>query len=691
MANIVPFVPKAGVDAAENVRAFITLARDRLTVFGAHLNFGDDIWDVTDSVHRRGATTQRKRITFCTLETANAKTKDALRSPLREFAKAYIRFKQGVAPVTGQQNRLSALRALEAALAENGVAPDITEIRSDTLDRAAQFVKEHFAVGTAYRIGGQLEEIARFLTEHGMVGALVAGWTNPLPRPPDLDRIDVEFHKRREERLPSSAALDALPKIFHLARDPIDRVVTSIAAILMSAPDRSIEVLTLPEDCEVQTRNPDGTEAYGLRWWPAKGAKPTVKWVIPSMAGTVKEAVSRIRETSAEARRVAAWYEKHPNDLFLRPESEHLRGEEFLSATDVQDIIGLPARTSAREWLRQNGVPSHPRGKNVGYRFTDVERAMIRLLPDGFPVFDPDTGLRYSNALMVIPRNLMNAKRSTFRCMIESVTLQHINDGLGSGVRHGKASVFSRFGFMEGSGEPIEVTSHMFRHYLNTLAQAGGLSELDIAKWSGRKDIRQNAAYDHMTADEMLELVRKHVADGFGGASALEKPPEVPVVTRAQLIEMLAPTAHVTDLGICVHDFAALPCQLFLDCVNCNENCYVKGDKVREQNLREKLERDRARLQEARTAEREGVYGANRWVEALARTVVRLESLCEIFDDPTIPDGTVIRLAENGSVSMIRAAIDARDVLEGVSPTTLTGPGDRRMLPSPGVAGGRHG
>lgn len=38
-------------------------------------------------------------------------------------------------------------------------------------------------------------------------------------------------------------------------------------------------------------------------------------------------------------------------------------------------------------------------------------------------------------------------------------------------------------------------------------------SQLDIAKWSGRKEVSQNRAYDHVSTDEMLLLIQDAVGN----------------------------------------------------------------------------------------------------------------------------------------------------------------------------------
>ncbi|PPD11976.1 hypothetical protein [Methylophilus sp.] len=140
----------------------------------------------------------------------------------------------------GQRARQYALlkvRAIELALREANSTNNPVLIDGATLNRAAQIISENFAESTAYRIGGQLEMISTFLDDHHLTSAILT-WRSPIKRPIDTVRVGKEFDLRRAEKLPSEAALDALPKIFNLATDPKDVIYSSIGAILCSAPDR---------------------------------------------------------------------------------------------------------------------------------------------------------------------------------------------------------------------------------------------------------------------------------------------------------------------------------------------------------------------------------------------------------------------------------------------------------------------
>lgn len=654
MAEIVLFTPKAELDAAANLRGFVDMCRAKLTVFGADLPFQNDVWDVTDAVATKGKGGTRERITFSNAATVDQKSPEMMREPFLSFAKAYVRYMHGMRPTKIIHNRVAALRSIEAALLETGLPPDPVQIDSRILNRAAQIVADRFSDGAAYRVGGQIEMVGVFLSENRLA-VVPMRWHNPIKRPSSAVRVGKEFDERREEKMPSSTALDALPRIFRIATEPADVITVSVAAILLASPDRISEVLTLPEACEVREPRKGKEDAYGLRWWPAKGAEPMVKWLVPSMASVVEEALQKIRSATAEARRIAKWYEQHPGQLYLAIDVAHLRGREWLSLTELAEILGIRDRGAANAWCKTAGVVTEKLeggGKKLYMRFKDVESAVLGMLPRGFPVLDNVTGLKYSEALLIVRRNELGVQRGTYRCMIKAVGIGQINTGLGSRVEHGHESIFSRFGFAEPDGSHIVVKSHQFRHYLNTLAQAGGLSQLDIAKWSGRKDVRQNEAYDHVTSGQMLQKIR----DAVGGDQMFGPLAELPkkvLIRRDEFARLVVPTAHTTDLGHCIHDYTASPCQLHMDCIHCQDLVCVKGDAEKEILLRRRLDEAKGLMERAQAATSEGYSGSDRWLDHHRTTVDRLAQLCSIMDDPRVPDGAVIQLAAPNMPSRI--------------------------------------
>jgi len=136
MSEIYHFVPKAHLKASENLAAFVESCRSQLTVFGSGLNFDADIWEITKAAGRRGSS-DAIRITFCTLATAGWKKKsDPMAEPFKSFAKAHIRYQQGLRPTKNQAPRMAALRVLEQILheAQGGTAAGLSGFRQGVGD-----------------------------------------------------------------------------------------------------------------------------------------------------------------------------------------------------------------------------------------------------------------------------------------------------------------------------------------------------------------------------------------------------------------------------------------------------------------------------------------------------------------------------------------------------------------------------
>jgi hypothetical protein len=646
MNEVVVFTPLAQLDAQNNLNNFIEMSRHDLTIFGKDLKFIDNVWDVTAYIELKGHGNKRLRLIFSDFQTVNDKNWKAMSEPFLSFAKSYIRYIQGLRPTKNIAFRISALRAIEKSLIEFKQISDPTLIDLDTLNRAAQLIKENFTDATAYRIGGQLEIISNFLIDNRLT-KLSHQWHSSISRPSDTTRVGKQFDERRNEKLPSQRALEALPAIFHLASDNSDLLITSIAAILCSAPDRINEVLLLPDDCEVHERNKDNRDIYGLRWWPAKGANPMIKWIIPSMAEVVEAAIKRIKKVTAPARIIAQWYTLHPNTIFLPNHLEYLRNKNIITLSEVSLILfDYENKDSAKTWCKNNKILLLNINNETYVNFNAVEAVVLTKLPSNFPFLSKEVNLLYSNALFIIRTNELNNSKSTYIGMIEPLSINTVNTKLGSRSQSGFKSIYDKHGFQEENGKPIKVTSHQFRHYLNTLAQAGGLSQLDIAMWSGRKDISQNTVYDHISADELVLKIRSALGDDqqvFGPLAEL--PPRV-IIQRDEFARLKIPTAHVTEFGVCIHDYTMSPCQIFSDCLHCTEHVCIKGDYERTHRIQEELISAKANFEMVKDAYNKNYYGANRWVDHLISLIEKLTQLNELLMDSSIPNGSIIQLSK---------------------------------------------
>lgn len=657
MSDFPLFVPNSALIAAENLATFIEHSRTKLKVFGADLNFDLNEWDISDFVKHKGQYDDI-RLLFTNQDSTKSK-KVPMQEPFLSFSKAYMRYKFGLASIKDVGSPLMALRALESALLASTGAADPSAVDANVLNRAAQIIKERLASTTAYRIGGHLASVAEFLNSNRLISVSTI-WKSSIKRPADRNRVGKQYDDERAEKLPTPTVLDALPRIFREATDPGDVTTVSACALMCSAPDRVNEVLLLRELCEVEMKGEDGKNHLGLRWWPAKGAPPQIKWIVDSMSGVVREALTKIRSVTEDARTVATWYERLPRQLYLPEHLEHLRLQEWLSLPDVGDIVfssGASTKT-AKRWCDGKAVELHEfSARKYRVRFEDLEKVILDMLPPGFPIMNEEVGLKYSEALFVCLANKMRDTHPTYRCVIEPISQTHLANRLGSVEE--KFTIFDRFGFNEPDGSRVYVTTHQFRHYLNTLAQAGGLSQLDIAKWSGRKDLRQNSAYDHESTQSLLTKMRKAVGDDERMVGPMSER-KITIISRDEFARLKIPTAHTTDFGYCVHDYVMSPCQLNADCLGCEELICIKGEMAKEDNVRKSLAEAELLAEKAQIAVQNKEFGAEEWLVAHLGKVTRLRELVKIFDDVSVADGAFIHQAAPNRPTRMEQAHDDR-------------------------------
>lgn len=652
MADIIHFIPKQNIDAAKNLEEFIKLCKVKLTVFGSDLIWENNYWPSAQITFGNLDHKTRKLYSYST---------NVMQKPYIDFAKAYYRYQQGHKP-TKSHTEIRALKCLERALIETQNNADISYLNSIVLDQAAILAKKHFSPGMAYHIGRELSRLAAFSSNKNLIPGII-DWKNPINRPTDTVRTGIKAKQLREKKLPNEDLLNALADIFASnPTEPRDIFTSSVCAMLLCAPSRISEILALPVDCEVWQTKKDGGKAYGWRFQPAKGGTPCIKWIPDAMVSIAQEAISRIRELTNEARKIAKWYEDYP-DLFYRHQNcPDVLEEQPLSSKEAALALGIPAEDKHYYpyQLERFGF-SFKDGENT---LTTLNKWVITKLPKNFPWFDKERAIKFSEALFCLQAKQLRTDMPKSPIMIWPPTNNTLNEDLQSretSPGYFAPSIFDRHGFNMGD-KKLKANSHQFRHLLNTMAQRGGLSQSEIARWSGRADIKQNRVYDHMSEFELVDMIRSH-----DNALSLDQPLEeiaeqiaskIPM-TRQEFNTLAMPTAHITEYGFCIHDFTMSPCQRFRDCLNCTEQVCVKGDR-RIDHLRERHTIIEKLRDKAAQEIKEGTAGADRWYQIHDLTEKRLRELIGIMENPNIQPGAIIKLRNENEFSPLRRAIEAK-------------------------------
>ena len=638
-AFILQFTPRSEVGPQENLTAFVELCKQS-DVLNARDQFQSDVWSIGQQKGKNGLL----RAVFSTLEASEtASPTPVFPTPFIEFAKATLVYLHDRRPVVSVAPRIAALRCLEASLREWSKGSRPTAVNVEILDTAVELARKRLSPDAAYRVAGQLELIADSMHTHGFI-TLRQPWRHGVKKPNALgSRISKGALQARQDKLPSAPTLRALAGVFRDAVRPMDILVSSYTALMLCAPERINEVLRVRRDCLVEGEGRFAGK-LGLRWSGSKGADDTTKWLPTQMISLAREALSNLLKVTAPAHDIAAWYTAHPHTLFLHKEASHLRGQEILSLAELGLILWGDERatTSASQWAQTTNrlSPVTLMGKRIGYRFEDVQRAVLDMLPATFPYMMGAPDLLCIDALAVIRTNENHETRATYHCMFGCADYQVLTNGLGS--REGRVSIFERFDYKEEDGTPIALRSHSLRHYLNMLAQMGGLSSAEIAIFSGRKDERQNRAYDHRTSEEIQAPISIALKAGFNKELVVAGSRDL--IPREKFRGMGMVAAHTTEYGWCSHNFASEPCQMYRDCINCEEQECVKGEAQKESNLRALEEETQYLLHQAKEALTEEEYGADNWVKHQTKTLERVRAMLAILTDPSVSPGARIRL-----------------------------------------------
>ncbi|MGQ3169836.1 MAG: hypothetical protein ACT6RZ_05655 [Methylophilus sp.] len=672
MNNILIIPSRSELDAKASLELFVKNNR-LIKPLGYDQSFESNAWGFGHMFPRNKAKSEN-RLHFTRLDmygdelsTGKKYQGTPFNEPFLSFAKAMFNHLHSTRGLGSADSKLTALRYMEYAQRTLNGNSDPWSITPQELNFATQKIVENYE--SAYYISNQLDLIYREMVDQRLV-SLPTVWTTFVPSPEiQRRRSDKEFDAVRNKRLPSPEALLALAHIRNHSQGFAERFIGNITYLMLCSPDRIVETLTLPKNCIVWK---DGSkkQRMGLRWFPAKNNAPLVKDVLPIMKDVAQVAVDELIAMTDQARVVAKWYEENPDQIYLLSKHEHFRTQEWLSYDELNAILFDGKHTSITAYCHYLKLNLRKFGRTNLLRFQEVEQAILSLLPAGFPVLDITQNLKYSEALCVSRLNEMSG-RAIYVGMIHPVNYSQVNSRISAKTTSKIQNIFEKHNLRNPDGTRIHLTTHMLRHYGNTVMQAGGLDEMIIAKLSGRK-VTTNRAYDHESDRDVVDKVRKalgpdlvsKVAKAIGDKSQ-EDNELVTTDTRVYKLRAEFPgikviSAHTTELGYCIHNFASEPCPLHGDHIHCEKSVYIKGDSECEHKVRFLHKETETLLDIAHKALTEEEYGADKWVSGYESVLERTTQIIGFFENTEIVDGAGIVLAGPNGASRILQSMELR-------------------------------
>ncbi|AVH27798.1 integrase [Vibrio diabolicus] len=425
----------------------------------------------------------------------------------------------------------------------------------------------------------------------------------------------------------------------------------------------------------------------GIKWYSGKDFGHAHKWIPTCMYDVVETALERLRAMSEPARMFAKLLEGTSD--FPRhelcpdvPEDQLLTCDEAAMALglDMSKYGDLSDADSRKSWRgARNRLLTRKEIERKDYQVTlrDLNLILRNNLPEGFPYIPFDKGnghvkVKWSESLYAGFANCFSTQKPTMPTELYIPTINVLNEDLEPTRKKnrktgelltGSPSVFQRWG--HGS---LKITSHQIRHMLDTMAAVNGMDGEQRAKWAMRSDPRHNRYYDHTTPEEYgADFIDDHEADLVSRGLMVNQATgstqiQVQVATPRTLQELntkASLTAHTNEFGMCVTSYMAEPCTKYRDCINCDKQVCEKGDDGKCERIRKRMKDEKKLLKMDKKAVDDGVQGARQFYERRKRTTERCEQLLAMMEDPTIEDGSLIRLLNVEDVTQLDRAMDA--------------------------------
>ncbi|VEI11824.1 DNA-binding protein [Klebsiella aerogenes] len=550
-----------------------------------------------------------------------------------DFAKAYIRYQHSLKPLKNYGAIMMALRCLEQALLQvlnSGLIYNVTAV---VFDEAMQIGSRYFEGNVLAQCGIQLEKLSKFICEHNLVKSGYISWKNHVKQKVKNNYLPEIEDYHRNDKLPDETALLAIADIFSKNDEllsPRDKFTSAVFALLLCCPSRISEILALPADCEITQKDEKGIERYGLRFYSVKGYGPNIKWIPQVMIPVAKKAIRRLLSLSQNARAFAQWCEKYPDKFYRHELCPKVDEKLKLTVLQVCHALGYPLhdRKSCVLKIKRtslDGGKSFLNSNDYNYSLSELWEMISSGFSRDFPWYDKEKSIRFSNALCLLnPRQFSLSQMSDIYSLYKPTKGFFFND-IQNKMRNesGFKSIFARYGYYDIEGKPLLIRSHQPRHLLNTIAHYGEMSELDIAKWSGRVNVNQNRVYNHVSEEDMLDKIRA-IKLNKSNYCKMESIPsnESPV----DFDNLYQGAIHLTEFGYCVHNYLVQPCSKINQFVEYNnETLNMKSvDRIRLQSVREKVIQ---LINITQIAFENGDYGADKWLQYHKKNLERINKL----------------------------------------------------------------
>jgi hypothetical protein len=541
-----------------------------------------------------------------------------------DLVKAIIRIRAeiGGQGVSNQNELILAFRYIYHEL--SNVDYDLKMLTSEHLEAAKRSVVKRETEISAYKRLEKIEEAARLLDENHLVRSRLSWHCSSKRRPESLtrgrlDATEVEMDNR--SKLPQDGIIQAIAHLYYSIpkTEWADRVRICLVSLLIITGFRIGELLTLPAR---RVQADDDSEARFLAYYPEKGAPPGKKWFMTAAAELATELVDELLELTKASREMAKWLHEHPGEVLIEGLDVN---RNVIPIKEVARQIGLVV--DAAIFFKSRNVQLIGKGKNANIHRDELFRSLRSETYDEPVNIVKNSGekLLLKDALACVFCNAFHKKRATLRYAVTAISEQQLADFLSS--RAGQPAAFEKYGIEGPDGSVLKVPSHAFRHWLNDLLDRGGLSDIEQAVYFGRRNPRDNRAYQSMTPGERVLQARKDLKSGYMLGPVAKVIARLPVEKQDIVLTARVQAVHVVPGGACFHQFSQSPCPNHMACPDgCGDFHWQTNDAIEVEELKYQESILEVAVQTAKREVDECSWGADNWLQHNIRKLAQVQT-----------------------------------------------------------------
>lgn len=610
-----------------NSRALIERAKASVTY--GNVLWDESTWDVSNTQTQRSHKQRGSYLNF-TQHLASFGTGSRVGKPFdnqngfSDLVKAIIRIRAeiGGQVVNNQNELIIAFRYIHHEL--SNVDYDLKMLMTEHLEAAKRSVVKRETEISAYKRLEKIEEAARLLDENYLVRSRLNWRCSSKRRPESMTRgrLDAtEAELANQSKLPQDGIIQAIAHLYFTIpkTEWADRVRICLVSLLVITGFRIGELLTLPAR-RVQTE--DDTEARFIAYYPEKGAPPEKKFFMTAGAELATEIIDELLELTKAPRMMANWLHEHPGEVLI--DGLDLN-RDAIPIKEVAKQIGLVG--DVETFLKARKIQINGNGENACVRRDDLTR-ILRNETYAKPVNvvkNSGEKLLLKDALACVFCNAFHAKRATLNYAVTAISEQQLTDFLSS--RAGQPAAFEKYGIVGPDGSVLKVPSHAFRHWLNDLLDRGGLSDIEQAVYFGRRNPKDNRAYQSMTHGERVLKAREDLKSGYMLGPVAKVIARLPVEKQDIVLAARVEAVHVVPGGACFHQFSQSPCPNQMACSDgCGDFHWQTNDAIQVEELNYQKSILEVAVETAKREVDECSWGADNWLQHNIRKLAQVQT-----------------------------------------------------------------